>query len=357
MKNCLLASLLVATTGFSQTTLNNTHIQSEAGAYSMSIFLDSTLIYKTKGANKVWDFSQVVATDQVARVYNPMSAAAIFSQFYFGSGASKANYFIKATDLPIADIAAGSPIPIEGINQFIQVNATAVKIVGFEFLLSGQGIPAKSDTIETVYELPLTYSKTWNSRGYTNLDMTALGFPAVIRQHRYRQSEVDGWGTVKTPYGEFTCLRIHHRIEETDSIKIDLGGGEQWIPLALPTAHEYEWRSTDKKEAIFRVKTSETPAGEQITSTEFLDNDTELGLSNEVISVSISPNPFTDKLVVTSAEKITNVSLINGLGERVLVTVPNTTSYELITKNLVSGTYLMEVTTVSGNSIQRIVKI
>ena len=89
------------------------------------------------------------------------------------------------------------------------------------------------------------------------------------RQRRKRTTQVDGWGEITTPYGTFSALRIHHRIVESDSIRVSVGGFNNWVGIPIPVAHEYEWRAVGEKEPILVIKTNEISGGENVTAIEY----------------------------------------------------------------------------------------
>lgn len=303
-----------------QIKIQSTHVQSSAGK---TIVSSSDTILPTqlsvKGANVTWDYSTLTATGQTEKNYNSVTTAGFLSQLYFGAGGSanyKANYFSAASDLPIAELAAQGGFPLDAINMFTQVNTTKQNIVGYEFVLSGQGIATRSDTIETVYSFPLEYNKTWKSRGYTVLDVNPI-FNLIVKQRRQRSSEVDGWGTVKTPLGNFQALRIHHTITEQDSIFTDLlDSNGQWIEFPLPTAHEYEWRTIEYKEPVLTIKTAEAPTGgEQVSSVQYVDNYNGLGLKNVGDILVIGPNPIQDVFTIENSGAKLEFNMIDASGK------------------------------------------
>jgi len=359
MNRLLLLSGLVSVTGFGQLSLTNTSFPEANDQTFMSTLLDLQIDYASTGANYTWDYSGLVPTGQRITDYKPLSAASTLSNLLFGTFAStpyKASYFNASTDIPLEDLTASFPVTIGGISGFSKSTAAALTMVGWEFVINGTGIPVKSDTIETRYAFPLDYGDSYASRGYTRLNMSPI-YEAQWIQHRSRESEVDGWGTITTPYGTYSTLRIHHRILESDSLFIPVNGGT-WIGIPVPESHEYEWRAAGETEPILRVKTSVVLGTETVTAVEYRsDFDPTLSLSEEELTFELFPNPVTDQLSVTAGAVISSVQVINQQGQSVGGSVDlNGVSAVADLSMLGSGSYFVIVTTGNGTSIRMIVK-
>ncbi|WP_343606486.1 T9SS type A sorting domain-containing protein [Fluviicola sp.] len=358
MKHLLLPLLTISTFSFGQITLTDQHFAGASESYVFSTLTDPTIDYGTTGANHTWDFSTLVPQDQRSLITIPMSQSTGLSSIMFGSfapAAYKATYFNSTTDLPISQASSFLPISIDAINQFTKKATTGVTSIGYEIVSSGQGIGFRSDTIETRYELPITYGDNYESRGYTSVDFNPI-YDAKWRQHRHRVSNVDGWGTVKTPFGQFDAIRIHHVIDEVDSLYITYSGFAMWIPIPIPVAHEYEWRSTSDKEAVMRIRTNEVLGNETVTAVEYRDNFNGLGLNESKISVSFYPNPVSDKLHVSTAEQAENFFVVDQAG-RIWKQIPASSNEQLLdVSELPAGAYTLVVVFSSGYTTQKFVK-
>lgn len=304
MKYLLLPLLAFTSLSYGQITLTDQHFAGPSESYVFSTLTDPAIDYATTGANHTWDFSNLVPTDQRGLITRPPSQITGLSIIQFGSFAPapyKASYFNSTTDLPLDQASAFLPIQIDELNQFTKNTSSAINSIGYELVSGGQGIGFRSDTIETRYALPMTYGNNYESRGYTNLDLNPI-YDAKWRQHRHRVTNVDGWGVVKTPFGQFDALRIHHVIDEFDSIYFSIQGIGMWIPVPVPLTHEYEWRSTSDKEAVMRIRTNEILGNETVTAVEYRDNFNGLGLSESKLEMAFYPNPVSNELHVSTPE-------------------------------------------------------
>jgi hypothetical protein len=357
MKRLLLLSSLCASTSFAQITLNESNFPIANEDFILSTTTDPQIDFATTGANYTWDFSSLVSQGQRTYSTLPLSQAGTLSQLFFGVFAQapyKADYFASTTDIPLAQITSFLPITIEDMTLFTNNTSIAINSIGYELSINGQGVAIKSDTIETRHALPLTYGDNYESRGYTSLDMNPI-YDAKWNQHRHRISQVDGWGSITTPFGTFDALRIHHTIEEMDSLYITAFGISTWIPLSIPEAHEYEWRSTSDKEAILRIKTNVILGNETVTAIEYRDQFLALD-ENQAIEVTVGPNPTIDVLHVSTKEMVKEYLIIDSKGQILVRNTSNGSSFDVNTAAFSAGHYNIVVLTQSGVSSAKFIK-
>lgn len=341
----ILPFVFIGFVSFGQITLTDQHFCGPSESYIFSQVTNPLIDYATTGANHSWDFSDLVSLNQRTFESKPMSQVNGFSAFTFGSfapSAYKATYFNSTTDLPIAQISQYLPINITEMNQFSKKETSQITSVGYEFKINGQGIGFRSDTIEKRYVLPLEYNDQYQSRGYTSLNMNPF-YDAQWKQYRQRQSVVDGWGTVQTPFGTFDALRIHHVINEMDSIYFVYNGTGMWLPLTIPTTHEYEWRSTSDKEAVLRIKTNVVLGNEVVTSIEYRDNLAGLKLIEQNFEVTIFPNPVMNELKISSAEFVTGTMIVDAVGRVWERQTANSKELKMDVSQLPAGRYSLVV--------------
>lgn len=358
INNLLLILLSLSSYSFSQITIHSTDMPEVNDTLRMSrALLDASIDFQSTGPDFNWDFSNLQNNNQKLNTYSPVSSSGSTTQFVFGTMAAsryKASYYIPNEDLPLNNLPSFLPITFSDINQFLKVNTDALTMVGLSMNVNGQTIPAKPDTIETKYVFPLNYGDSYSSRGYINLDLNPI-YDANWRQRRKRTTEVDGWGEVTTPYGTFSALRIHHRIVESDSIRVSIGGFNNWVGVQVPVSHEYEWRAVGEKEPILLIKTNETSGVENVTSIEYR-NEFILGVDENSLSFDIYPNPATNHLTVESKTGLSAYEIITADGRIVQSGVLNGTVNWMNIETLESGTYLLRASSESKSSIQRFVK-
>lgn len=318
MKTTLLTFLaLIPTILFSQITLTSADFASADDTVRISKATDNSIDYITTGANSAWDFSYLTFDSQFRRDYAPAVGLPLLINIIFGPLAStnyKATYFIPSTDLPIDQVGAILPITISDLVQYSKKTNDSITSIGLSMNINGNGIPVKSDTIETRYTFPMVYGDNHYSRGYTKLDMNPI-YDAIWIQYRQRYTEVDGWGSVTTPYGTFDALRLKHTITETDSIRMVVFGNQIWLPIPVPESHIYEWITNSEKDAIMRIVTTLAGGNETVTSIEYKDFNLTAGINELELAFDIYPNPTTNFINVSNLLKNDSYYIVDAQGK------------------------------------------
>jgi hypothetical protein len=225
-------------------------------------------------------------------------------------------------------------------------------------VVSGTDVPFKSDTIETRYDFPLNFGNIHVSRGYTFVDFNPI-LDAKWNQHRTRTTQVDGYGAIVTPYGSFDVLRIKHDINETDSLYYTFPFiGATWIPIPVPSSHEYEWWTNGEKEPILRIVTNDILGNETVTSIEYRDIDRNLdaGVNELELSMDIFPNPVLTELIVSALYPMESIDVIDAKGTTVLHTKAEGLKETINVVDFAPGWYQIIVKSNFGLGIKSFVK-
>ena len=355
----LIPLTLLPTLICAQITLEVTDFSDGGDTVRVSTTNDFSIDFASTGTNYNWDFSSLVAESQTLKDYQSMDNASAIPSFTFGAFADEAHQatnFTETVDIPLDQAGDFLPISIDGINQFSKNAVSSINTVGLSISISGTEIPVVSDTIETRYQLPLNYGDSYDSRGYNYLNLNPI-FEAIWIQYRQRNTEVDGWGSITTPYGTFDALRLKHEIIENDSIYIDLFGGPMWFELPIPMRTEYEWITKEEKDPILRIITSQIAGEETVNSIEFKDQylGLEAGIIDSQNNIVIGPNPVENKLNILGVNGLYSFSLLSMNGKVVIGKV-NITNKSIDLSNIKKGTYLIVLLTTKGMSVQKIIK-
>lgn len=319
-----------------------------------------TIDLQSTGPNSTWDFSQLSAQSQTLVDYNPIGFGSLLILATFGPIAPtpyKATYFNLTNDLPIGQFSAFLPVELSDLSQYTRRTSSQINSLGYSIDVQGQGVPFKSDTIETRYELPLTFNDTWTSRGYTFVDLNPATDIKFI-QHRERNSVVDGWGTVITPLGTFPALRIKHAILENDSIYQTFFGTGSWIAPPAFTTTEYEWWTTGKNECLVRA-TAGGFGQNQGTAIEYQDIylGLDAGLNQPEIAISFYPNPAQEWCYFESSQPFDYIELIDMSGKIVLTHQNAALKGFFDISSLPNGTYTVVIHSSKGNAYRKLVKL
>lgn len=351
MKTLLFGGMIfLASTSFSQIHLILSDFAMANDTVRMSTATPTTVDFTTTGANQTWDFSTLSPLGQELIHFPDMSSAGPLAGFEFGPFSPpqyRADYYLPATDLPIGTIGSLLPtIQIEDVFRYFNIDGSAITTVGLSISTSMGNIPKKSDTIETFYPIPLDFGDSYHSRGYTKMDFNPF-YDAIYLQHRDRNTTVDGYGTVITPFGTFQALRIHHTINEVDSFYVNFSGFSQWIPIPVPTSHEYEWWAKDQKLPVMKIVTSALAGNETVTKITYRDKFrydlvASIDENNIQTKFSVYPNPASDVLTIETAKNIKTVLVYDQSGKIVLnksIQPSKTTTLDI--SQLSKGTYFI----------------
>lgn len=320
MKLSLLLLALLPTIIFSQITITSADFATAGDTVRMSTATDNSIDIVTTGPNQNWDYSYLTFNNQIKREYAEMSGLPLLVNVVFGSFAPtnyKATYFLPSTDLPINQIGSLLPVTIEDLVQYTKKTADSITSVGMSITLNGTAVPIRSDTIETRYKFPMNYGDVNYSRGYSKLDMNPI-YNAVWLQYRQRLTEVDGWGSIITPYGTFDALRVKHTINEKDSLRIEVSGNEFWIPLTIPQSYIYEWITNGEQDALLRIVTSVVGGNEIVSSIQYRDFNLTAGIEELELTFDIYPNPASQIITVNNFKENSLYYIVDAKGSVVL---------------------------------------
>jgi hypothetical protein len=321
----------------------------------------SNLDFVSTGANYTWDFSSLTANTQSLKDYTPIGFGSFLILATYGpfAGSYSATYFNLTTELPIDQLSAFLPIEISDLSQYTKRSNSAITSIGYSINVQGQGVPFKSDTIETRYSLPLTFGNVHDSRGYTYVDLNPAADIKYI-QHRQRHTEVDGWGTVITPLGTFPALRVRHDINEIDSIYQTFFGSGSWIGTPPIERTEYEWWTNGKEEYLLKVVVSNFNGNQNISSIEYQEQylGLDVGMNELTHNAFVYPNPAEDLCFFETQLAVENVLFYNQMGELALnASFNGVQSAYIDIQDLKPGVYFCHLRTDKGTIVRKLTKL
>jgi PKD repeat protein len=96
---------------------------------------------------------------------------------------------------------------------------------------------------DRIFKLPMNYQDSWTDTFGLIFDQ----FGYRVAQHGRRTSTVDGYGTIKTPFGTFNCLRVKSVVHELDTFVFD-------TTFYIDNSRiEYSWLTNDAKKVKIPV--------------------------------------------------------------------------------------------------------
>ena len=269
----------------------------------------TTVDITTTGANQTWDFSFLVPQSQDTLEFLPLSSTNTNYSLYFVNIAFNTNRSNLATSGGAIPTIPGIPITISDPYNFYYKNANDYRQQGIGATISGFATPIAYGNKDYVYNFPLDFNDADSSNSDWSLGLTGLGYYGYNQK---RVNNVDGWGTIITPYGTFSALRIVSTIEGADTLYADtLGMG---FSFARPLTKEYKWIAKNEKIPVMQITTTDVAGTEVVSAIVYPDSlrTTTVGLEalNTNSAFSVYPNPAKDFISLNfSVVKAEEVSL------------------------------------------------
>jgi hypothetical protein len=288
--------------------------------------------FESTGMNYTWDFRSLSYENQIADTFKSLQSVGGAYAFIFAGAASYA----------VQDHSTGGGTGISsGVLNFYNNLLKSYSNSGFGFNFGGISIPVRFQTHDTLYHFPLNFSDSDTSFASYSMSVPFMGYgEGTIK----RRNTVDGWGTLRTPYGDFQTLRVKSESWRTDSLYMDtLGFG-----FRIPEIHsiEYKWLAKNIGVPLLTVtKSDET--GISLTSS-IVYRDSMRVSSNRLISstknseLKMFPNPSNGKITFTLPFDIKHsavLTIINTEGKVVKQLYPATQKILIDLSDLPKGLY------------------
>ncbi len=338
----MLIFLAVSIFGQAQITVSESDFPVADDTAMISISNDFSVDFATTGAGVIWDYSALVIDNQRIDTFYDVSSASLTYQLVYNNWITEPDYdseYYNSTDELSFDGIPG--LSLDALVEFTKYPGGEVQKVGWGMNIGGFEIPAAATEIDTEYELPLDFSNTWTSTYFIDIDLNPA-YNAIFRRHQDRSAEVDGWGTLMTPFGTFDVIRIKADLSYDDSLYI--GDFDIWTPLPTPDRHEYTWWTNGQKVPMMKIVT--TGSGpEAVTQVEFKDKDRGfIGLGEETqLAVSVYPVPSEGALKFVAPTSIDKIRVYNNLGEEMMTASPSALEFETNISDWAKGIYFAEV--------------
>ncbi len=318
----LIASLFVLLTclqGKAQITITDSDMPSVNDTFRVSNGLITPAIDPVPtGSAFTWDFSSLQWISQdVDSFISVSSTGPVYSIVFVNIPFNpyRANLAARGPDLPSVP-----QITLTDVNYFYYNSGGGYDLSGYGALINGLPVPIPFNNKDRIYDFPMNFGNMDSSDSDFQISLPGLGF---YGHDQHRVNEVDGWGTLITPYGTFNTLRVKSTITSNDSLYLDsLGTG---FGFALPQTTEYKWLGNNQGIPLLQINTTMTPFGiEIISSIRYRDSLRVLTgvpeLQTSEFKFDIYPNPVATNiyidLISDKAEDV-NLVLFNAMGQQV----------------------------------------
>ena len=323
------------------------------------------LNFQQTGPNQTWDFSTLTPLSQrVAEFLDPVSAGGL-AAFTFGpfGGANRATVSTP-TQLPLDSVPGGAGLMLTDLRAYFRKQAADYRQVGFSAAINGLAVPVTFATgqQDIIYRFPLSFASPMDSsHSYFEADIPNTAF---LSQDQNRVNQVDGWGSLTTPFGTFNTVRVRTRLDAFDSLSIS---GQPPIALQLPTRYEYKWLANGQHVPLLAINTAVVGGNETVTSVEYRDiyRRIVLGAPAEpaaLAAFTLSPNPAADGQAVAlrglPPTGSVTIEVFDALGRRVLRRPADAGSNVLTVTELdgARGVLVVRLTTPLGVAVRRLVR-
>ncbi|GAB4417623.1 MAG: hypothetical protein OHK0039_28200 [Bacteroidia bacterium] len=336
MKTFFLPILLILSLpAFAQISLTGSDLPT--AGYRAYLSTPDTLLFvdpAPTGAGYTWDFSQLSPVLQSTDSFVSVNSIPLAIRFLF----------LSAT---VAQIQQ-APDSLLGISlgdgyQFYRVTSGAYINLGVGGTVSGVPLGLAYDPTDTLFRLPLTYGQQNTSYAQATLDVPGFAF---VQQTLNRETEVDGWGSLTTPYGTFDVLRLRSTTTGFDSVAFDT------IQFGLPRPRQisYEWWGKEEAVPLLRIGAIGLDTAEVVSGISYVDslrvfNTT--GIRRPAASaLALYPNPASDAVQVRWAQHLgqeARLEVFDAQGRQVYETRLTPATRQIPTGHLPAGTYLVRI--------------
>lgn len=353
---CTIAFVLGIFPAFSQIIISNGDMPSAGDSVRISYALGvGTADHVISGANYVWDFSTLVPSAQ--QEYRYIAPTAL--PFNFLSTIAFVNP--SPDSLPLI-----GNVP-SNFTDYYKNGSSGFRRNGFSFdyaPLTSFSIPVIFSSSDYIYRFPLNYMDMDTSDAAYAINFTGLPY---IGQTIHRESIVDGWGTVITPFGTFNCLRVVSYVTTTDTISLDsLSGFSNVRPLKV----EYKWMAAGMNIPVLEVDAQVILSNEVISNVIYQDSlritlpQVGINESSPIMSnTAVYPNPTNENCFVSyhlSKNSLVDISLFDLEGRRLadfgeVIGNAGGNMQQIDLSGYETGMYLLKITSEGHTITHRIV--
>jgi hypothetical protein len=266
------------------------------------------------GAAASWDFTALTPNNQrFERFDNPGTFPSPYNFLFNPANTSYGKDNYQNT----GNLAPG--FTVDAAYDFFREQIVNYRQIGAAFTINGTPIPFVYQKPDTIYEFPINYMNVDSCDYRYGLAVPGFGY---YGQKGHRVNMVDGWGTITTPYGAFSALRVKSTITAIDTVYSSAFGFGTNIPR--PLRNEYKWLASGMKIPVLYVDES----GGVVTNVVYIDSVragvpqvgiAELADQNELI---VYPNPASENASVlyrlSSASRV-KITVMNVLGQELSV--------------------------------------
>jgi hypothetical protein len=308
----------------------------------------------SSGASQNWDFSNLTSASQYVNNFQTVSSTAFTYQIVFTLGASASN--VAMSDPNGINIPSQTGVSLTDVYNFYKRSSGEFSQTGFGASVQGFPLPVAYSSKDKLYPLPLEYQSASTSNYRYQINIPTLGYYGRVAE---RMNEVDGYGTLKLPFGTFEVLRLKSILKATDSLALDTFNLGFNIPY--PDEIHYKYVAKNYGWPLLEITASDIFGLEVVTRAVYRDT---LKKSTDSFSdlpysdINIYPNPACQLVMIkTELLKTTELTytIFDACGRKLQEQIrshqaPGTCieALNLSSMNLSNGMYFVKIQ--AGNS-------
>src|SRR6185312_135219 len=316
----ILFAFLVALKGYSQITITQADMPQPGDTIRLSTTTDTTSLpnFANTGANYTWDYSALIPKSQTIDTFMSVTSTPFGYQLYFNN-----IIFYPAYVATVAQVAPTPPsipsLTITKVIDYFKATSAAYENVGVGEALNNVPTSIMEDTIDYIYRFPMNYGNSDSCYSAYHVSIPSFGY---YGNHQHRVNHVDGWGTLKTPYGTFSALRVTTTLTTSDSIYVT--SFSFGITLPVPTQLQYKWFVVGQHLPVLQVNESVVLGVPVFSNIVYKDSARMVqGIAqiNSVLNgIKVFPNPAQNLVYISSPATISNaeVCLYNVMGQKII---------------------------------------
>ena len=341
MKKIILfiAVLLAYNTSIAQITIQSTDIgeTNDTVRYSYSLMPIADIV--ATGVDHVWDFTPMVAVSQTT---NGFVAYYNIGDMYKYAFVGKADFAESRPDMALPGVN------ITESYSFYKKTSKVFKSVGNGGKVNGITLPMVYDSPDVIYEFPMNYGDQYSSDSHYKRSMPIIGY---IEQDLHRVNNVDGWGTIKTPHGNYQCLRIKSIVTQSDSVFISYSGAGMRVPQVYT---KYIWLA---KSMNFPVVTAlVSPRGAYIKYMDSYIPFTAINTSKGAkVKMGIQPNPAINNVFITLTTNDRSDLIISDITGKEILKKSFTNNINIDISGFAKGVYIINILNDQKNYSEKLI--
>jgi hypothetical protein len=305
------------------------------------------------GPSYTWDYTKLLPYTQTIDTFLSVSSTPFAYQLFFNDVFLYPKYLATVAQ-SAPNLPALGPVTITGVDNFYKATSSDYESVGYGANINSIPTSVKDDTIDYMYLFPMNYGNADSCYSSNHVNIPSIAYYGV---HQYRVNHVDGWGTLKTPYGTYNTLRITTQLYVTDSIYISAFSFGFAVPQ--PEQIQYKWFGIGSKVPLLQVNESVVLNNPVFTSAVYRDSARRpvLGVAQvdeSSYDVRVYPNPSNGLFTIQIANNYNSqIDVYNMLGEQVYSSKQATTSTLIDLTGKSKGVYFYRVKTEAGSLISQ----